>query len=184
MNLRRGFKKEANKIAVDIRTELSLSPSDPLDPLALAKHLDIPVLPLADLRLQAPEAVSYFSSVNSSEFSALTVFDGTRRLIVHNDSHAKGRQTSNLSHEIAHGLLLHDPTTSLNENGCREWDQEMEDEADWLGATLLITEEAALKIARAQISDEKAALLYGTSVQLMRWRMSVTAARKRASFMR
>ena len=45
MTLRRGFKKDANAIALEIRQELELRPTDPLEPLQLAEHLAIPVIP-------------------------------------------------------------------------------------------------------------------------------------------
>src|SRR5581483_1512737 len=92
----------------------------------------------------APGALQHFSEVHSNGFSAVTVFDGPRRAIYHNDTHSPGRQASNLAHELAHGLLLHPPTPALNDYGCREWDQEIEDEATWLGGALLITEQATL----------------------------------------
>src|SRR5579859_3730759 len=43
--MRRGFKKEANEIALEIRAELGLGPRAPLDPWKLAQHLLIPLIP-------------------------------------------------------------------------------------------------------------------------------------------
>ena len=125
MALRRGFKKEAHNIAREVRSELNLASEDPLNPLELAEHLAIPVLPLSNMGKVAPIASRYFSEVNTSEFSALTVFDGNRRMIVYNDSHAKGRQSNNISHELAHGLLLHPPQPALSQYGCRQWSNDM-----------------------------------------------------------
>lgn len=179
MALRRGFKKEANSIAREIRRELKLHPVAPLNPWDLASHLEIPVLTLTSMSESAPFAVHHFSSVGSSEFSAVTVFRGYRRVIIHNDSHSKGRQASDLAHELSHGLLLHPPTPALNDCGCRDWDQDLEDEAEWLSGALLISEEAALHIVRRQLTTEEAAASYGVSGMMVQWRLNVTGARRR-----
>lgn len=163
MALRRGFKTEAHNIAREIRNELNLAPDAPLDPLELAEYLSIPVLTLSEMEKSAPFAVNYFSQAGSSEFSALTVFHSTKRMIVYNDSHTKGRQSNNISHEISHGLLLHPPQPALDQYGCRKWSSDIEDEAEWLSGALLISEEAALKIVKQKMSVQEAALLYNAS---------------------
>ena len=132
MTLRRGFKTEANAIAREVRLELGLQPYDRLDPWQLARHLEIPVVGLCAYDEDAPFAVTQFQTVDSGAFSAVTVFRGHARVVVHNDSHAPGRQCSNLAHELSHALLLHPPTPALNVYGCRDWDKEVEEEADLL----------------------------------------------------
>jgi Zn-dependent peptidase ImmA (M78 family) len=179
MALRRGFKKEANAIVKEIRAELGLTLMAPLDPWALAEHLEIPVMTLSAMSEDVPDSVHHFSVVNSSEFSAMTVFCGTRRVIVYNDSHTKGRQASDIAHEVSHGLLLHPPRPALNVNGCRNWNDDVEDEAQWLAGALLISEEAALNIARRKLPLDQAATLYGVSQQMVRWRLGMTGANKR-----
>jgi Zn-dependent peptidase ImmA (M78 family) len=177
--MRRGFKKEANSLARDVRKELGLELVAPLDPWKLAQYLEIPVWRLKDFRAEAPTAYRHFAQIKSSEFSAVTVFLGCQRVIVHNDAHSMGRQSSNLAHELSHALLLHPPAPALDSNGCRDWDKEREDEANWLAGTMLISEEAALKIARIGWSEREAATEYGVSDQMIRFRLNMTAARTR-----
>jgi Zn-dependent peptidase ImmA (M78 family) len=185
VTLRRGFKSECNDIAREIRAELGLTLADPLDPWALADHLEIPVLPMCTLADVVPDAVRHFSrAANRGEFSAVTVFDGTKRVIMHNDNHSCGRQASNVSHELSHGLLLHDPKPALDGTGCRNWDPAVEEEAEWLSGALLISEEAALTIARKGISLDDAAHRFGVSRAMVQWRINVTGARKRVGRMR
>lgn len=179
--LRRGFKTEANAIAREVRAELGLAASSPLDIWALAEHLAIPLRPLHDLKATVPDAVRHFTSVERGAFSAVTVFAGQKRVIVYNDRHSKERQASNLAHELAHALLLHPPQVALNEYGCRIWSKECEKEADWLGGALLVSEEAALFVVRRGFSIGRAAALYGVSVKMMRFRLNVTGAMQRAS---
>ena len=46
---RRGFKAEAEGFALSLRAELGLKVTDPLDSVALATHLEIPVVSLEEL---------------------------------------------------------------------------------------------------------------------------------------
>jgi len=179
MALRRGFKTEANDIAREVRDELGLRCADPLDPWALAHHLEIPVMPLNKLGGLTPDAVHHFHRVDRGAFSAVTVFDGSRRMIVYNDSHSLGRRASDLAHELAHALLLHRPVPALDERGCRRWNAEQEEEANWLAAALLISEEAALEIARRGHARAEAAQQYRVSQAMITFRLNVTGALRR-----
>jgi Zn-dependent peptidase ImmA (M78 family) len=177
--IRRGFKTEANDIARQVRQELGLRLADPLDPLRLAEYLGIPVVPLTDFHRDAPDVVRHFTKVNRKEFSGVTVFRGPARLIVFNDSHSDGRQASDLAHELAHALLQHPPGPALDGSGCRDWDQELEEEANWLAGALLVSDEAAIAVARSRMSIENAARKYGISPKMMQFRLNVSGAQAR-----
>lgn len=178
MALRRGFKTQANGLGWEIRHELGLGALDRLDPAKLAAHLEIPVVALSARQSDTP-AASYLLDVEPEAFSAITVFCGRRRQIVYNDLHSQGRQNSSVGHEVAHGLLLHEPHQAVNDTGCRLWDQDMEDEANWLAGVLLIPEDAALAVARGQISEVAAPDHFGVSQQMLTWRLNMTGARAR-----
>lgn len=175
MALRRGFKTEAEEIARDVREELDLSPYGVLDPSALAAHLEIPVVRLTEC--EYPDAViHHFTSVDPEAFSAVTVFRGRRRVIVHNDAHAPARQQSDITHELSHALLLHEPSAAFDDRGFRIWYEDQEDEAAYLCGCLLVTRAAALRVARKGIAIEAAAGVYGVSRQMMAWRVNSTGA--------
>ena len=178
MGLRRGFKKEATELATELRAELGLSPLARLDPRKLARHVEIPIMALSDLAL-ACKGVHYFLSDDRETFSALTVFEDHRRIIVHNDAHSTPRQNSNLAHELSHGLLHHKPAPALDlQTGCRLWDATNEDEADWLAGELLVTRNMALAVARGGFTKQKAMERLQVSEKMLRWRMNVTGAVK------
>lgn len=179
LKLRRGFKTEANAYARELRAELGIRPHAPLCPWQLAEHLEIPVVPLSEFQNEIPEAVRLLTKQDKKSFSAVTVFDGTRRLIVHNDSHDPLRQASNISHEISHGILQHLPDEVFNKCGCRNFNQEYEDEANWLGPALLISEEAALHIVKTGMTIDEAVEHYRVSKPVITMRINVTGARKR-----
>lgn len=179
MVLREGFEQEANEYAREFRKELSLRAYEPLSPWDLAEHLAIGVLPLSALEEAEPEGVRYLLHVDRQSFSAATVFCGTRRLILLNDSHSEGRQASDLSHELAHGILGHPPTEPFNDFGCRNFNPDLEEEANWLGPALLVSEEAALSIAMLRMSKVIAANQYGCTQSIIQMRINVTGASKR-----
>ncbi len=178
MSLRRGFKAEADWYAREMRRELKLNPHDPLCPWQLANHLEIEIVKLSGYRKEASEAVGYLMSKGRDHFSAVTVFPtrhGRKRVICTNDSHAKTRQAASVSHELSHALLGHPPTDMF------EVDPIAEEEAHWMGPALLVSVEAAMRIAFRKISIDDAAEHYGVSADLMRMRLNVTGALKRAN---
>jgi hypothetical protein len=180
MALRRGFKAEAERTAHEVRAELGLTPVDPLDPRRLATHLEIPVQPLAFVEDEVPAAVWHLRRLEPGTVSALTIVGGTGWLILHNDGHSPARQASDIMHELSHALLLHPAAPPLDELGRRRWNATVEQEAAWLGGALLVPQPAAVRIARQRIPPAVAAGAYGVSEQLMRWRLQVTGATKRA----
>ena len=181
MGLRWGFKKESATLAAEVRAELGLGPLDRLDPRQLAHHLDIPIVPLSDLAPTCRGAL-FFLDEERETFSALTVFDGHRRMIIHNDAHSPARQNSNLAHELAHGLLLHEPRPALDaQTGCRLCNSMNEDEANWLAGELLVTREMALAVERGRLTKQHAMERLGVSAQMLRYRIGVTGATKQAA---
>jgi Zn-dependent peptidase ImmA (M78 family) len=176
MGLRRGFKSEAHTIARDIRRELGLGTAAPLNPWALAAHLGIPVVGISSMADEVRQAVAQLTRKYRSAFSAVTVFYGYKRMIVVNDSHATSRQASDIAHELAHALLWHVAGATFDGDGVREWNPTQEAEAQWLGGALLISEEAALLIARQRLSPVAAAARYEVSPQMLRYRLRVTGA--------
>ena len=150
---------------------------DPLCPRKLASHLDYGIISLIQFSAVRPHEVSYLRSESGQrEFSAITICDRGMRLIIHNDAHSQRRQAANISHELAHGLLIHSPAPLTGAGGGRIFNREHEEEANWLGPALLISEEAALLIAeRGQPFDPWAAY-YGVSNELLQMRLRVTGA--------
>ena len=182
--MRSGFKTEVNAIARELRAELFLSRTSPLDVWQLAEHLDIPVIPLTSFHEQAPNAARLFLNGGQEIFSGVTVFRGTNRTIVYNDAHVLGRQANDIGHELSHGLLLHTPAAAIDGRGCRVWDSDTEAEANWLSGALLVPEEAALHIVRHGWSMPEAATRYGVTPKMVQYRINVTGARRRVQRMR
>ena len=179
MALRRGFKTEANEHARELRAELGLAPHAPLCPWTLAEHLGIPLMRLSELARAEPAAVRHLMRAAPDAFSAATLFAGYRRLIIYNDGHHPRRQAADLAHEISHGLLGHPPSPIFDDFGCRRFNRAHEEEANWLGPALLISEEAALHIVEQRMSITVAIMTYGVSRDLITMRIGVTGAHRR-----
>jgi|SRR5579862_1928127 len=184
MSLRRGFKAEANRYALDFRRGLNLPADGPLCPWRLAQSLGVPVENLSDVA-KADSRVAYFLGLKGLwEFSGGTFSLGEKRLIIINDGHTKKRQASDLSHELSHCILKHVPTEQITKLGLRKYDAILEEEANWLGPALLISAEAALSIARRDLSLSQASDDYEVTEQIVQMRLNLTGASKRALWVR
>lgn len=64
------------------------------------------------------------------------------------------------------------------------WNQNLEDEAAWLGGNLLLTEAEALAIAKGRWTKLEAASNFGVSPQMIQFRLNVTGALKQAELSR
>lgn len=181
MTLRRGFKSEAHGHARRLREELGLGVAAPLSPWKLAEHLAIPVIPVSRFRPELPDQVEHITVTDSGAFSAATICRRYRRLIVINDAHHPNRQASSLAHEVAHIILWHTPAQAFGKDGVREWNPTQEREAEWLGAALLISDEAALDTVAKRMSLSAAAAFYGVSEDMVVFRVRVTGARIRVA---
>ncbi len=183
-NLRHGFKAEAERFALSLRAELDLGPMACLDPVSLAAHLEIPVISLEELRHDGATSRNIARLMGStSGFSALTICEGTRKLIVYNPRHPPTRRANSVVHEVSHVVLEHPPAPALGEGGCRYWDSRLEAEADWQAAALLVPRNGAFAWLRAGKNLSDGAANFGVSLALFRWRVNQTGVARQLAAM-
>jgi len=112
------------------------------------------------------------------EWSGFTLRRGTRNLIVANSAQSERRQNSVIMHELAHIILGHElPSGMISGSGHfvpSTYNQDQEDEAAWLGGTLLLPRPALLWMRRRRMLDEDAATHFGVSPELLKWRIRMT----------
>lgn len=81
-------------------------------------------------------------------------------------------------HELAHIILGHDLAEAcIMDDGSLvpgNFDQDQEDEADWLAGTLLLPRPALMSIRRRQISEIVACDQYLVSREMLNWRVRMT----------
>jgi Zn-dependent peptidase ImmA (M78 family) len=103
---------------------------------------------------------------------------GGRMLLIYNPRKSAGRRVSDISHELAHVILGHNPSKMILSSDAsftlRTYDQKQEDEADWLGWTLLLPRQALVRSKRRGLSIEQIASNYKVTKDLVKFRMSIT----------
>jgi len=173
----RGFKTWCEKVALEVRTELGLSATDPLKPEDLAEYLEARLWTPANLAGLSQQTLSTLSA-EAHNWSAVTVSYNGRYAVVYNPSHAPGRRSSDIMHELAHLITGHDPSkVLLSQDGTvalRSFNRQQEEEAAWLAGCLLLPRPALVLIARTQMGVERACQEYGVSDDLLAYRLNVT----------
>ena len=179
MSLPYGFKASANRIAIGLRSQLGVESQAPINVHALAAHLGISVVPLSEFREWCPEQVTQLTKHNGGEFSAsLISFGDGRRMVIVNDDHSPARQNSDIAHEIGHTLLAHPLEVLSSMMGCRDFDPDLEDEANHCAGHLLVPNEAAWSIVKSGMDIEIAQTTYGVSRKMLDWRLNTSGARR------
>ena len=111
-------------------------------------------------------------------WSALTLRQRGRDLIVYNPAQNSPRINSVVMHELSHIMLGHDlAEAGISEDGHlvpSNFDQAQEAEADWLGGTLLLPRPALLEIRKLGLTDDRARQKFLVSDQMLKWRFRMT----------
>ena len=173
--MRRGFKTEAKRLALELRTEIDLGAHAPFDPYAFASEYGIPVVRLSELDGAARE---HFLKEQGSALSGALIPDGTGAVILENDAQPLTRRRTTMCHELAHVVLEHSFGVSLSDERKCGLGGQQEEEADWLSGEMLIPYDGAYRLARADATDERAAQAFDVSLAVARWRMNHSGARK------
>jgi Zn-dependent peptidase ImmA (M78 family) len=110
------------------------------------------------------------------------VTSGADTVVIYNPNHSGGRRASDITHELAHVVLGHEPgTIVLSEDGTmamRSFNQKQEDEANWLAWSLLLPRDALVAALRSGASDEDIATSYGVTEILVRFRKKLTGVER------
>jgi Zn-dependent peptidase ImmA (M78 family) len=178
MNFERGFKSWAERTSQNFRRDFGLHAHSPLEPAILATHLDVRLCTPNDIPGLPQEVLNQLLKCDPSGWSAVSIYQGDRGLVIYNPAHSKGRQASDIMHELAHLVLDHKPATViLSQDGTlvmRSYDQKQEDEANWLAWCLLLPRDALARCARGALSIDAIAEQYGVSKTLVNFRLRVT----------
>ena len=178
--LKRGFKANAEKLAIEFRAKLNKQPHEALCAFDLASHLEIPLRTPSDFGLSKEEIRGLTSS--KSGWSALTMKNNSNHyVIIHNSRHSPSRQQSNLMHELAHIICQHDfpniKLTTDNNFPLRHFNKLHEAEAEWLGANLQITRIGLVWCLKRHMSDKEIADYYNASLSMATFRINLTGVR-------
>ena len=178
MNFERGFKSWAERTSRSLRQEVGLSLHDPLSPAALAAYLDVTLLTPRDVPGMTSAVLDQLLQDDPGGWSAVSVLQARRAIVIYNPRHSRGRQASDIVHELAHLILGHEPATVvMSQDGSfvmRSYDQVQEDEANWLAWCLLLPREELLRSKRLALSTAEIAETYGVTETLVNFRLRMT----------
>lgn len=176
--LRRGFKSQSERQAVEFRKTLGLIPIAALSAHNLAAHLGVTVWSAREIRELPEKDRAHLLGTGSDEWSAFVIREGDEHLIVHNPTMSVPRINSVVMHELAHIILGHKLAEAQQTvdghflNGA--YDKNQEEEADWLGGALLLPRPALLWMRSKGMSDGAAVEHFGVSQQMLTWRIRMT----------
>jgi hypothetical protein len=184
--LKRGFKAQAERQAVEFREFLGLKPVDPLCAFDLANHLGIEVFTATEIF--GSDQYDYLLSAkgeNDCGWSALTMEASSgSTIIIHNSFHAAVRQQSNIMHELAHIICEHS-LSGLTHNvplpiGMRQFDRLQEEEAICLGSTLQITKPGLMWAIGRNMTNQQIAEHFNASEDMVVYRKRISGAERHA----
>lgn len=177
--MQRGFKAFAEKLAVEVRTEMGIPAHGRLCAFQLTQFLGIPTLGFSKLTKGAMSAgvTEKQLAAFENEVHGVCIPLGTARAILYNDKSHPARQQSDVAHEASHILLRH-PLADIVSGAVGQRSKELEEEAAHLGGVLLLPMPAALHVLRQRMSIDAAAAEYGISAEMVNYRCNVSGARQ------
>jgi hypothetical protein len=174
--MRRGFKAEAERLAVRIRAELKVAADRRVDVDELALHVGVEVAS-AD-SLVSIEDLERLDRLQPGCFSAATLHLPNGRVVAVTNpvGCSPARRDSDLAHELAHIILKHDARSvdRIGDLTFFECDPEQEDEANWLGGCLLLPRPLLLIEARRGLGVEQIADRHEVSLEMARFRYNAS----------
>lgn len=185
--LERGFKAKAERLSEKFRNELAISKFAPLDAFDLAKHLEIPIFSVLELKDDL-QPTQYDRLSDPKKFSAVWMPNcDNEKIIIHNNFHSKKRQQSNLMHELAHIILGHEIPDEQARLcfllGLHYYNPVHEEEAKYLGGCLQITRPGLLWCIKNGDSESEISEYYVASTEMVSYRLRITGVlRQRSSY--
>ena len=184
-NLDRGFKGWVERAAVSIRRELGLSGHEALEPVRLAEYLEIRLMVPDEVPGVTQEILDQLLRHDPSGWSAVSVGLDHNAIIIYNPEHSKGRQASDIMHELAHFILDHKPGTLIvsqyGDMVMRSYDAKQEEEANYLAWGLLLPREALVFARKLGLTPGQIAKRHGVSEPLVKFRMNLTGVNRQFS---
>lgn len=186
--LRRGFKTWCENAAASYRRDLGLDRAAPLDPLVLARHLNIVVWSPAEIPGIKKDVLNHLTVIDPDSWDAVTIRSDSVIAVILNSASERGRRNNSLAHELSHIILEHEPAhvfhTPDGHMMMNEYNAVHEEEANCLAGALLLPREALLKALKAGQGDSAMARYFGVSVDLLRMRRNTTGINRQLAYSR
>ena len=181
--LERGFKSWAERTAIAFRRELGVSLDAPLLPAQVAEYLGVEVWTPDQVPGITPTLLDQLLKIDPWGWSAAGINIDGRGIVIYNPRHSSGRQVSDITHELAHFVLDHQParlilSADLDGISMRSFNQKQEDEANCLAWTLLLPREGLMRAKRRRATTEEIAEQFRVTKSLVTYRVNATGVEK------
>jgi len=176
--VKRGFKSQCEKRAIELRKQLGLESTSPLSATELSDQVNVTIWSTLDIDGLGLQDLRQLTEIDADSWSAFTLRIENKHLVVYNSSQSPARINSVCMHELSHIILGHElHNAHVSSEGHlvpSNYNKEQEDEADWLGGTLLLPRPALLEIRSLKLTDDEAEARYCVSTDMIRWRFRMT----------
>lgn len=178
-SLERGFKAWSERTSLALRKELGLTIDDQMCPFKFANYLGFEIWTPHDVPEITDDILDELLRNDVWGWSATSFEVNEKSIIIYNPTHGKGRQASDVMHEISHNVLNHQPASMILtlelENFCmRSFDQKQEDEANCLAWSLLLPREGLLRAKLNRKTNDEIAEQFGVTAKLVTFRTQTT----------
>lgn len=161
---------------------MRLKSHEPLMPSQVAEFLEVRLITPLEVQGVPGDVLDQLLERDPSGWSAVSVALNGISVVIYNPRHSKGRQASDIMHELAHIILDHRPATLiLSHDGnmvMRSYDAKQEEEANYLAWSLLLPRDALVNARRLKYSTAEIADRYGVSQTLVTFRMATTGVNR------
>lgn len=169
LQLRYGFKADAERHSKDFREALDLPLAAPLSARAVARHLEIPIKSPLEIPGVTPELANRLLRPEARWCAVMTA--GSEPEVYVNTAKPEVVQERVIMHEIAHLICRHRPTRfELAGFAMRSYDAVSEGEADWLGVCLQVSRPGLLEALKRGWSTAKICAHFGVDEKALRFR--------------
>jgi len=157
---------------------MALDEHAPIDVFELADHIGVTTITPGDIVGMLDEDLKQLLVEDPSGWSAITLVFSSHPIIIYNPEHSAGRTASNMAHELAHILLGHEGSRLVASIDVdlvmRGFDAKQEDEANWLGWTILVPRVALVRARSNGMTPSRIAREFGVSLKLVEFRLART----------
>lgn len=181
--LERGFKSWAERTSLAFRKELGVLIEDPLRPELIAEYLGIELWTPNRVPGITRDILNQLLKIDPWGWSATGIQVHERGIVIYNPRHSRARQMSDITHELAHFILDHQPakiilSADLDGVSMRSFNQKQEDEANCVAWTLLLPREGLLRAKRRRLTIDEIAEQYGVTKALATYRVNASGVEK------
>jgi transcriptional regulator with XRE-family HTH domain len=168
-------KSEMEEMAENLRAELNVQATDPLDALNI-RVIGVDVLVPTEVEGLGKQCLAHLMGAGKNEWSAMSVpidSHDTRWVILRNKKHNIERQRVTYLEECWHILLGHKLTriAKVADAYGRTFDSNEEHDAYYLAAATLLPREVVVKAVEEKRSPKSLAVQYGVSTELVEYRI-------------